>query len=1072
MHPAFVPQFHCHHLLLAAGAGPSWPVLAADSGNQQGDAQREHTPMFLSKGEQCVKELQGMEGYRLCVPISKLAVQSEDSKREHHHILIDKEVTTQERNAHVDEAVAVDESTLSLAAEFSVGGSAALPPVASQIKARKVPYHCSVMTTEEQRSKSATDAINELNVTQSSPLLQCSRNKNKRPRGVDDAEADAGSRKSSSKHIEAECPPKKLHTSKVQVEAQLTEESDINTSATQRTKRGPSKMPAGRYVITEFDPTGEPVEPKNVDGPYHTALGVIVRETVPIKYMFWHKKTKPNEKEWCVPLALKEKCWKTLKESFEFPQAYEELAKKRALHCMGISFRYFKYKLNSERVQTGTEPIWEHYPFQRPYWQQFVDWKLSEDALAMSEVNIVNSHKNDIPHHTGSRGYARKIPEWEKQLQQLAEKGVTLHTDGWNERSLRYLFARGMTFNTDGSLSFPSDAVRNLAEKIKIIQEEVANGVFKPDREDDVLTRTRNKRASRSCDDDEEFIVEFHHGGFFVGQGCKAYVDEKISWFDHSKVDTWSPLWLEDFVDQLDYPKSPSTKMYGLLPGLTLADGLRVIESYTETLVMASLLVHKVKNFVVYVDHDDNLEGLTWEDDIVENPIASLPKAISAPRSLIMLTITRKDDQVTDEGVAKGKIIAQGKRAEKGKLLDYDNDVSIDEEGLQLLEFDGEWEGNLGSVEVLRKAVTEYSIKERVKKNYSKNEQKRLKAHHEEGCPWKLYGSVDSSAHGMVLKTYNGTHTCHKKWKLLHLLQVEPPGGRVADRGALRQGLRLRADIRRAVADGLRALGYDAAVCTSRWDKTPSHPAGEHEYIDAVVVESGSGAGATFRLVVEVDFRSEFEVARPTKAYRAALQALPPLFVGTPDRLGRIVAVVAEAARQSLRKRGLHFPPWRKHEYMRAKWLSPHARSSSPDKTPAPALATPISAATFSGEFELVFDEKPKAADDDIPDGGEDKKITVVVSPSPSPWRPEEPGAASKLNPQPPPGWRPCCCWPADQPKNRTETLRLSGSKKNFPFFPLRQNSEDFPSRLSIRPRAGSGVLAVFWLLGTVMSVL
>ena len=30
------------------------------------------------------------------------------------------------------------------------------------------------------------------------------------------AEADAGSRKSSSKHIEAECPPKKLRTSKAE----------------------------------------------------------------------------------------------------------------------------------------------------------------------------------------------------------------------------------------------------------------------------------------------------------------------------------------------------------------------------------------------------------------------------------------------------------------------------------------------------------------------------------------------------------------------------------------------------------------------------------------------------------------------------------------------------------------------------------------------------------------------------------------------------------------------------------------------------------------------------------------
>ncbi|XP_062190650.1 uncharacterized protein LOC133893602 [Phragmites australis] len=195
---------------------------------------------------------------------------------------------------------------------------------------------------------------------------------------------------------------------------------------------------------------------------------------------------------------------------------------------------------------------------------------------------------------------------------------------------------------------------------------------------------------------------------------------------------------------------------------------------------------------------------------------------------------------------------------------------------------------------------------------------------------------------------------------------------------------RKKADIRRAVADGLRALGYDAAVCRSQWDKASSHPAGEHEYIDAVV-DSG-----TTRLVVEVDFQSEFEVARPTKAYRAALQALPPLFVGTPDRLGRIVAVVAETARQSLRKRGLHFPPWRKPEYMRAKWLSPHARSC-PGKPTLPAPPTPVSAASFSGEFELRFDDKVKAPDTT----GEKEKLTVVVSP----WRPVE-AETSKSSPQ------------------------------------------------------------------------
>lgn len=216
---------------------------------------------------------------------------------------------------------------------------------------------------------------------------------------------------------------------------------------------------------------------------------------------------------------------------------------------------------------------------------------------------------------------------------------------------------------------------------------------------------------------------------------------------------------------------------------------------------------------------------------------------------------------------------------------------------------------------------------------------------------------------------------------------------RIAERCC--KGSKGKAECRRAVADGLRALGYDAAVCRSRWEKTSSYPAGEHEYIDAVV-------GEEVRLIVEVDFRSEFEVARSTKAYRAALQALPPLFVGTPDRLGQIVAVVAEAARQSLKKKGLHFPPWRKPEYMRAKWLSPHVRSG--DKAAAAAktvtsttsaTATPVSAASFTGAFELLFDRKQSG---EIPAA---EKITVVVSPSP--WRPTEEASKKKPPPSPSP---------------------------------------------------------------------
>lgn len=127
-----------------------------------------------------------------------------------------------------------------------------------------------------------------------------------------------------------------------------------------------------------------------------------------------------------------------------------------------------------------------------------------------------------------------------------------------------------------------------------------------------------------------------------------------------------------------------------------------------------------------------------------------------------------------------------------------------------------------------------------------------------------------------------------------------------------------KSETRKIVCDGLKLLGYDAAVCKSKWEKATSVPAGEHEYIDVVT------GGA--RLLVEVDFRSEFEIARSTKTYRTLLQSLPSIYVGTTDRLVKIVALVSEAVKQSMRKKGLHFPPWRKCEYMKSKWLSKHER--------------------------------------------------------------------------------------------------------------------------------------------------
>jgi hypothetical protein len=47
-------------------------------------------------------------------------------------------------------------------------------------------------------------------------------------------------------------------------------------------------------------------------------------------------------------------------------------------------------------------------------------------------------------------------------------------------------------------------------------------------------------------------------------------------------------------------------------------------------------------------------------------------------------------------------------------------------------------------VELLRMAITEYCIKQRVKIKMPNNDRTRIKAHSDVGCPWYLFASFDS----------------------------------------------------------------------------------------------------------------------------------------------------------------------------------------------------------------------------------------------------------------------------------------------------------------------------------------
>uniref|UniRef100_A0A0C9RFZ1 TSA: Wollemia nobilis Ref_Wollemi_Transcript_29090_1358 transcribed RNA sequence n=1 Tax=Wollemia nobilis TaxID=56998 RepID=A0A0C9RFZ1_9CONI len=155
--------------------------------------------------------------------------------------------------------------------------------------------------------------------------------------------------------------------------------------------------------------------------------------------------------------------------------------------------------------------------------------------------------------------------------------------------------------------------------------------------------------------------------------------------------------------------------------------------------------------------------------------------------------------------------------------------------------------------------------------------------------------------------------------------------------------------LRRFIMNSLRCRGYDAGICNSRWEKTHSYPAGDYQFIDVVV--EGTSKTRNDRLFVDIDFRTQFEIARPTDQFDGLLQMLPILFVGREDNLCQVIKIMCAAARWSLKDKGMHIPPWRKFWYVKAKWMGPHKRTINPDSTE-----------TFPRARQLLLQQQPGIA--------------------------------------------------------------------------------------------------------------
>ncbi|EEC83440.1 hypothetical protein OsI_28918 [Oryza sativa Indica Group] len=271
--------------------------------------------------------------------------------------------------------------------------------------------------------------------------------------------------------------------------------------------------------------------------------------------------------------------------------------------------------------------------------------------------------------------------------------------------------------------------------------------------------------------EEEEFTIELHHGGFFCGVGSsRIYLDEKVDWFDHCDTDTWSSLWLDDFIEQLGYDNSK----------------------------------RKVKDIV---------ESINWDDVALSAP-TTLP-IVASPRRVAM------SQKVCDDQVAKGdkiddeddseldpdfidsdyeadkgdddvfdNCVDQTENAEASKLVVELPGCDPDDEGLLLPESSDEDDGGIklkfknfvadvdmespifkvgmlfnDAIEV-RQAIKQYSVKNRVAIRFARNTKKRIEAKCSEECPWMLNASEDSRTKCFMIKQYVDGHKCQKEWEL------------------------------------------------------------------------------------------------------------------------------------------------------------------------------------------------------------------------------------------------------------------------------------------------------------------
>ncbi|KAI8006646.1 hypothetical protein LOK49_LG07G02209 [Camellia lanceoleosa] len=148
--------------------------------------------------------------------------------------------------------------------------------------------------------------------------------------------------------------------------------------------------------------------------------------------------------------------------------------------------------------------------------------------------------------------------------------------------------------------------------------------------------------------------------------------------------------------------------------------------------------------------------------------------------------------------------------------------------------------------------------------------------------------------------------------------------------GALCRTTSIETKIRNATKEAMRELSLGGIACTCRRPTTKScqnclqreisdRLEGEHTYLE--VLDNSNSKKKELRVVIELNFRAEFEMAKANEEYNRLICRLPEVFVGKAERLQALIKISCSAAKKCMKDKKMHMGPWRKHKYMQAKWF-------------------------------------------------------------------------------------------------------------------------------------------------------